>query len=524
MSLPLPNLDDRTFTDLSVEMRSLIQRYDKAWTNHNTSDPGITLIELLAWLAEMLIYRMNRVDDRNYLTFLELIGIRPSGPQTMVTFEISIPQTALPANFVLPRGTRVAARDERSGRDIVFETIADVAARNDDWDDVRHLWVFKVAAVNTESIESELVGFSTGAPRQGFSLKQKPVFVVQEQESDAANPRVTVQVAGSPVAWTYKADLLSSGPTDEHFTIEPLIGLIRFGDGNAGKIPPSGARLTCSYRRFGGSAGNIPAGQIDTLVDPFEGIDPAVVSVANAYAATGGADGETVDDLLTRGLASLLEPYRAVSDEDFEFLTLRAAPDKVARVNVVADRNLAGTTPEEEGHVSIIILPAIEQLGVPPSPADYDAAAHTFILNRTVSGVTTALAGHQVARLKKEILRYLDERRLITTAVHVVDPPFTGVHLNLSVGAKPGVNSERVKEAVGKAIAAFLDPYAGWEDHTGWPHGRNVYRSELYQLIEAIEGVDHVVTLAMNGDTARSSIAIGENDLVAVDDLTVTIT
>src|SRR5882672_11097724 len=112
MPLPLPNLDDRTFNDLSVEMRSLIQRYDKRWTNHNTSDPGVTLIELFAWLAEMLIYRMNRVENRNYLTFLELIGITPSAPHTVVTFEINVPRDALSPDFVLRRGARVSARDE----------------------------------------------------------------------------------------------------------------------------------------------------------------------------------------------------------------------------------------------------------------------------------------------------------------------------------------------------------------------------------------------------------------------------
>ena len=523
MPLPLPNLDDRTFADLTAEMRSLIQRYDKAWTNHNTSDPGITLIELFAWLAEMLIYRMNRVETRNYLTFLELIGIRPSGPETMVSFEIAVLQADLSTSFVLPRGTRVAARDVLSGEQIVFETTADVPYSRDNWDELRKLWVFRAPAVNTVDIEDEAIGFSSGAPRQEYTLKHGPVFLVPEAETYAGNPKITERTDGAPQIWSYRADLLSSGPDAQHFTVEPLTAAVRFGDGINGKIPSRGARLLCTYRQVGGSLGNIAAGKINTLIDTLPGISASAVTVYNQYAATGGIDQETLDDMLARGLASLLEPYRAVSDDDFEYLTLRAAPAQVARVKVVADRNLALTTPDEEGHISIIILPALERIGLSPIPAAYDAVTRTFVLHRKAADLTAALAGPQVQTLKREILRYLDGRRLITTVVHIVGPSFTTVRLNVSLRGKPGVNPERLKEAVGLAIAAFLDPYAGWEDQRGWPEGRDVYRSELYQLIEAIEGVDHVTALSMNGDPTRSSITVDEYRLVALDELTVAV-
>ncbi len=74
MTLPLPILDDRTYEDLVEEAVGLIPALDPEWTNHNPSDPGITLIELLAWLAEMLIYRANRVTDQHLVTFLRLLN------------------------------------------------------------------------------------------------------------------------------------------------------------------------------------------------------------------------------------------------------------------------------------------------------------------------------------------------------------------------------------------------------------------------------------------------------------------
>jgi hypothetical protein len=74
MSIPLPNLDDRRFEDLAAELRTLIPRYIPEWTDHNLSDPGITLMELLAWLTEMTLYRLNRIPTEHYLKFLKLIG------------------------------------------------------------------------------------------------------------------------------------------------------------------------------------------------------------------------------------------------------------------------------------------------------------------------------------------------------------------------------------------------------------------------------------------------------------------
>jgi hypothetical protein len=73
MTLPLPSLDDRRFTDLVQEAKSLIPAYQADWTDYNPSDPGITLIELFAWLAEMLIYRADQVPESHVRAFLRLL-------------------------------------------------------------------------------------------------------------------------------------------------------------------------------------------------------------------------------------------------------------------------------------------------------------------------------------------------------------------------------------------------------------------------------------------------------------------
>jgi hypothetical protein len=75
MSIPQPTLDDRSYAGLLEEARTLIPSLaQESWTNHNPSDPGITLVELFAWLTEMLIYRVNRLPEANTLAYLQLLN------------------------------------------------------------------------------------------------------------------------------------------------------------------------------------------------------------------------------------------------------------------------------------------------------------------------------------------------------------------------------------------------------------------------------------------------------------------
>jgi Baseplate J-like protein len=109
MPLQAPNLDDRRFQELFEELRSLIPRYAPEWTDHNLSDPGITMMQLFSWLGEIVLFRLNRVPDRNYIKFLQLIGVeqKPAVPaKAELTFTLVSPS---PSMLFIPKGTRVSA-------------------------------------------------------------------------------------------------------------------------------------------------------------------------------------------------------------------------------------------------------------------------------------------------------------------------------------------------------------------------------------------------------------------------------
>src|SRR5215510_4630653 len=79
--IELPTLDDRTFADFASHARAQIPSLAPNWTDHNPTDPGIILLELLAWLADIVMYRIDQVPDRSYRTFLQLLrGELPTAP------------------------------------------------------------------------------------------------------------------------------------------------------------------------------------------------------------------------------------------------------------------------------------------------------------------------------------------------------------------------------------------------------------------------------------------------------------
>src|SRR5258705_8512729 len=120
--LEAPNLDDRTFQGLVDDARRLVRLRCPEWSDHNISDPGITLIEIFAMMVDQLIYRLNRVPDRHYIKFLDLLGLQlrpPGAAQAEVTFWLSAPQ---PQAVTVRAETEVSTDRTDVEEPIVFST------------------------------------------------------------------------------------------------------------------------------------------------------------------------------------------------------------------------------------------------------------------------------------------------------------------------------------------------------------------------------------------------------------------
>lgn len=176
---------------------------------------------------------------------------------------------------------------------------------------------------------------------------------------------------------------------------------------------------------------------------------------------------------------SLRQADRAVTCADFEKLALEAserqdaskADGYAARARCVARRNLeiqneAARNAEQPNHTSVVVVP----FGAVPQPQPSQ-------------------------QLKDVVAQYLDSRRLVTNVIHVVGPRYVAVRVQMTVvmtADTPPAQEATVRGSLQRAVAAFLHPLTGGPDGKGWPFGRNVYVSEIYDILDRQRGVDYV--------------------------------
>jgi len=129
-------LDDRTYNEIRDEAVANIVKHCPEWTNHNVSDPGITIIELLSSMMEDVIIRLNQVPEKNYIAFLDLIGIKqrlPRPAMTKVTFFLSEGyQSTLDKKdtILIKKGSKIATDLQNKEEPILFETTKDLYVSN----------------------------------------------------------------------------------------------------------------------------------------------------------------------------------------------------------------------------------------------------------------------------------------------------------------------------------------------------------------------------------------------------------
>lgn len=181
MVLPAPNLDDRRFQQLVDEAKRYVQQRCPEWTDHNVSDPGVTLIEVFAHMVDQLIYRLNQVPERNFLAFLDLLGVSlfpPRAAHTDITFRLSAPQQEV---VLVRAGTEIATARTEAEEAVVFRTVVDLpvvpctlervvtvpttgdgADRTNDLRSGRNVPCFQAAPVPGDAM---MFGLSTAVPR-----------------------------------------------------------------------------------------------------------------------------------------------------------------------------------------------------------------------------------------------------------------------------------------------------------------------------------------------------------------------
>jgi hypothetical protein len=105
--LPVPSLDDRRYADLVEAALRLRDRYCPEWTSTEPGDPGIALIEIMAYLVDQLVYRLNQVPDRLYTEFLNMVGVQRRAAE-VATARVDFMLDAPGQTVRIPAGTPVS--------------------------------------------------------------------------------------------------------------------------------------------------------------------------------------------------------------------------------------------------------------------------------------------------------------------------------------------------------------------------------------------------------------------------------
>lgn len=195
---------------------------------------------------------------------------------------------------------------------------------------------------------------------------------------------------------------------------------------------------------------------------------------------------------IQKTLLELRKTYRAITPADFEQLVLvdwNQSPEseglKIARVNCLAQCNLESNDQQfAQGHISLVVVTENNQT------------------NHQYGGLFT----------------FLEPRKLLTTRLHIVEPNYISITLEVELVITDGAQAEDVKEQAKTEVKIFFNPLQSgnyWQGK-GWPFGRSVHLSELYKLFDDLPGVDYVNNLQLKNqeNISQSEIYLAEHQLV----------
>jgi predicted phage baseplate assembly protein len=298
---------------------------------------------------------------------------------------------------------------------------------------------------------------------------------------------------GRDRSWTLRDDLDDSSGADAHVLLDAVSGAITFGDGDRGRVAPRGARVFASYLVTKAADGNLPSGRDLCLVDrgpitPPAGEVAAIASIRNVVAATGGARAETLEHAEGRALDEVGRVTRAVTLADIELLARSTPGTAIARASAIAGLFPPFPCVDAAGIVAVVVVPWLPRARPVPS---------------------VGLLGAVRASLAR--------RRLIGTRIEVIGPTYLEVIVRATVTADPGVARETVRLRVDEAVRRFFDPLEGGPDGTGWPLGRDVYQTEVLDIINRVDGVARVreLELVAEGCGVCTNVCVGRTGLVA---------
>lgn len=457
------------------------------WTDRSEGDFGLALIELFAYMADILSYYQDRVaneaflstaqERRSVIEHLKLIGYEMA-PAAAASARLSV-VVANNVNGVVEvrKGDQFATPSSKERKSVTFEyteekpLLLNLSAATHDSalkPDLTPLKGFKeianaIPVREGRSITSEVIGVSTGQPNQRFRLAQ-PRLLRNSLVITVATPTPTPpwrlrrhqvygrraftpeQLAALEQQERISPTLAFSRHPDPDYTIETdenEVTTVIFGDGQYGQIPATGLRILASYRVGGGVVGNIAAGQIKGIARAPQ-LQLLGAKVVNRLPASGGAERETIEQAVKFAPSVFASMQRAVTAEDYTALARLFPGVSKAR----AEKTNWNT-------IRLYVAPT----GSGEEPSDI---------------------------LKQDLKAYFEDKRMITTVVEIENPDYVPVKIEVAVGALHYFVKEKVQADAERAVRQLLD-------FEKVDFKQVLHLSKIYELLEGLDGVEFVI-------------------------------
>jgi hypothetical protein len=458
---PVFDYSSRDYASVFADLENRIPVYLPEWTSRSSSDFGLVMLQMFAYVCDLLGYYEDRLAGEAFIqtatqasSILNLAAMLDYQPTlsngSVATLSITIgPTVAGP--ITIPAGTQFSTVSSPTQTGIVFTTLSALVIAGASG--ATPSTTGFVQAVQGIQITSEAVATSDGTVNQVYPLQYSPV--------SANSYNVYVDLGLGPALWTYEQSLINSGPYDLVYTTyvdANGVFYLVFGDGVNGYVPPLGSPVTASYQINVGALGNVGSGTITVPVSAIVG----VISVNNAAAASGGTGAESLQSIQQNAPASLKALNRAVTVDDIETLAIQASGVQWAS--------------------------AIE--------ATYQLV-NLYIAPFGGGSPSTLLAA--------QVLNYVNPLTMANTTVIIQNPTYVPINLTLQVVVYPNYSNSATQALIQAALATLLSL-----TNTGF--GFRVSLGLIYQTVLAIPGVNYAIISSMYRQTlvqTTSALASG---------------
>lgn len=434
---PILDYTNRDYASLVTAMLDLAAQNLPEWTDRSPNDLGRQLIDLFAYVGDVILYYQDRIANEQFLStaverrsvidLLELIGYRLATPAA-ATAKLEL--RAKTQSVTVKAGAKFQTRIKGTKEQLPFVFLPADGADRQFQPGQEGPWTLEVVNADPQSERLSADG----------KLSQRPVILPPRADINCHYFRLKTR---DGVKWERRDSLFESGPEDRHFVVDiddEDRASVRFGDGRCGMARPIG-EITVDYLIGFGARGNVGPGTITQIQG---GVSPEI-PVSNPLPASGGADREPIEHARQVAPQLFRSQRRAVTAADYEALALSVRSVQCVRA-----------VPGLFGHVSLYVVGA---------------------------------GGHRPQdALKAQLQQLFAAARPLTTVITVRDATFVQISITVRIGADPDYDADEIKRKCEAALIGSGGLYAVEKLR----FGQRFYISKIYEVIEAIDGVAFV--------------------------------